>query len=85
MVAKNSPTAHRRKLDSLDDSADATGPATPYHPEGDSRADLFAQDGLPQSGYRASRRFDRKAMILACAVAYVLGALSAATIFLSLR
>jgi hypothetical protein len=83
MAAKNSPTAHRPKLDSFDES---TGPATPYHPEGDSRADLFGPESqLPQSGFRMSRRFDRKTVFIACAVAYALGAMSAAAVFFALR
>jgi hypothetical protein len=85
MAAKNSPTAHRPKLDSYDDS---TGPATPYHPEGDSRADLFANlegDHLPQSGFRIRRHFDRKTVFIACAVAYALGAMSSAAVFFALR
>ncbi|MEO8878092.1 MAG: hypothetical protein ABI461_21045, partial [Polyangiaceae bacterium] len=75
------------RLDSFDDS---TGPATPYHPEGDSRADLFAGpsslDGelLPQSGYRTKRRFDSKVMT-ALVVAYALGALTASAAFLALK
>jgi len=85
--------AQRPRLDSLDNSADATGPATPYHPEGDSRADLYAGpssvdgDPLPHSGYRTTSRglrFDRR-MLAVAAIAYVVGALSAAAAFLSLR
>ncbi|MEO7113454.1 MAG: hypothetical protein ABI183_23645 [Polyangiaceae bacterium] len=79
--------ARRPRLESFDDS---TGPATPYQPAGDSTADLEAyleshdHDGFPQSGFRARSRFDRK-MIIACAAAYALGALSTAAIFLALR
>jgi hypothetical protein len=84
--------AHRHRLESFDDS---TGPATPYSPVGDSTADLDTyleahdHDGLlhdahPHSGVRAKTFFDRKT-VLASAVFYVLGVVSASAIFLALR